>query len=291
MFAIIGATGKIGYSTASALRKAGAPVRAILRNGAKASRLSTEGCEVALADLHDPLALASALKSADAVQVILPPPLQAADAAGDMRRIIDSLAKALEQARPNRVLVISDYGAHLGEGFGMPSLFHELEQRLRQVPIPLLFLRSAEHMEGWAPLIPLARETGILPSFHQPLDRPIALVSAREVGLMAADLLQRPSWEPGIQVLHAEGPRRYSAADVATALSQLLGHPITAQAVPRSQWRETWQRAVSPSLTDLLVDLYDTHNRGGLIDVEPQGEVIHGVVKLVDALRPFVPLR
>ena len=102
MFAIVGAAGKVGYSTSLALRKAGLPVRAILRDEGKGqlAASATIGCEIALADLRDPAALARSIAGADAVQVILPPPLRAEDAVGEMRQSIEGLAEALGQARP-----------------------------------------------------------------------------------------------------------------------------------------------------------------------------------------------
>jgi uncharacterized protein YbjT (DUF2867 family) len=54
MIAIVGAAGKIGYSTSLKLREAGVPVRAILRDAKKATPLSEIGCDIALADLQDP---------------------------------------------------------------------------------------------------------------------------------------------------------------------------------------------------------------------------------------------
>lgn len=267
MFAIVGAAGKIGYATSLVLRKAGVPVRAILRDATKASRLSEIGCDVALADLQDPAALGREIANADAVQVILPPPPQAENAAGEMRRSIECLAETLEKARPNRVLAISDYGAHVSEDVGMPSLFHIFEERLRRLEMPKVFLRSAEHIEGWGAFIPVAIATGFLPSLHHPVERAFPAVSAPDVGLIAADLLLRPGAGTGEQIVHAEGPRRYSATDAANAFSQLLGRTITAQALPRSQWQETLERGLSASTAKLVVGAYDANNRGGLIDV------------------------
>jgi NAD(P)H dehydrogenase (quinone) len=291
IFAIVGAAGKIGYSTSLVLREAGAQVRAILRDATKATRLRAIGCDVALADLQDPAALGRAMANADAVQIILPPPPRAQDAAGEMRRTIESLAEALDQARPNRVLAISDYGAHVGEGVGMPSLFHMFEERLRQLEMPKVYLRSAEHMEGWGLVMPVAIETGILPSLHHPIEMAFPTFSAGDVGLMAADLLLRPGAEASEQIVHAEGPCRYSATDVAAALSQLLGRTVLAQALPRTLWQESLEQVLSASAAKLLVELYDAHNQGGLIDIEPnKGEVRYGTTKLIDALRPFVQL-
>ncbi|MBB3656954.1 uncharacterized protein YbjT (DUF2867 family) [Rhizobium sp. BK650] len=289
MIAILGAAGKIGYSTAKALREAGVPVRAILRDPAKADRLTGIGCDVALADLQDAKALAGAMSGADSVQVILPADPRAEDIKADMRRSIESIADALEEARPGLVLAISDYGAHLGEGFAIPSMFHMFEQRLRQLDMRRIFLRSAEHMEGWGRAVPAAIATGILPSFHDPVEKQIPNVSAQDVGRIAADLLLRPEIETREQIVHAEGPRRYSASDVAAALSQLLGRTITAKPLPRSQWRESLGRVVSASAADLLTELYEVHSRGGLIDVEPNaGDVRYGTTELIDALRPVV---
>lgn len=292
MFAILGAAGKIGFSTCKTLREAGVPVRAILRDAAKAERLRAIGCEIALADLQDAASLAKAIAGVDAVQIILPADPQAADITGDMRRSIESMAGALEEARPALVLAISDYGAHLGEGFSMPSMFYIFEQRLRRLDMRRIFLRSAEHMEGWGRVAAAAIATGILPSLHSPVEKRIPNVSAQDVGRIAADLLLHPDIEKREQIVHAEGPRRYSPSDVAAALSELLGRAVTAEALPRSQWRESLGRVMSASAADLLTELYDVHSKGGLIDVEPNaGEVRHGTTELIDALRPIVAAR
>ena len=288
MYAIVGAAGKIGYSTSLALRQAGVPVRAILRDASKAGPLRAIGCDIELADLRDPAALGRAIKGAHAVQLICPPLPKAEDAVGDMHRSIDSMVEALAQARPQRVLAISDYGAHVEEDIGMPTVFRVFEQRLRRLAMAKVFVRSAEHMEGWGAVVPVAAATGFLPSFH-PIGKPFPTVSARDVGAMTADLLLHPRATTGEHIVHAEGPRHYSATDVAAALAQLLGRTVSAQAVPRSQWMPSLERIVGASTAHLLVGIYDAHERGGLIDVEPEGEVRRGSTELIDALRPFVP--
>jgi NAD(P)H dehydrogenase (quinone) len=289
MFAIVGAAGKVGYATSSALRRAGVPVRAVLRNEQRAASLREIGCEIALADLQHPDALGWAIANAEAVQVILPPPPRAEDAPGEMRRSIRSLAEALDRARPKRVIAISDYGAHVDRDVGMPTLFRAFEERLRSLPMQKVFLRSAEHMEGWAPLIPVVVATGILPSFHDPVEKLFPTISAPDLGFVAADLLLQPGPAADSRVVHAEGPRRYSANDVAAALSELLGRTVAAHAVPRSQWEESLTRAVSASAAGLLTKLYDAHKQGGLIDVESSScDVRYGTTELIEALRFLV---
>jgi uncharacterized protein YbjT (DUF2867 family) len=287
MFAILGAAGKIGYATCNALRRADMPVRAILREAAKSERLRAIGCDVAQADVQDPAALVRAIAGAQTVQIIVPPQPQAEDMAADLRQTMHALVKALEEVRPALVLLISDYGAHLGEGNGIPSLFFELEERLRQLSARKIFLRSAEHMENWGRSIPTAVATGILPSLIGPMNRQFPTVAARDVGLAAAELLLRPDVEAAEEIVHVEGPRRYSVADVAEAISKLLDRTVTADVTPRSEWEVRLQR-VMPGAVNLMIELYDVRNRG-FIDVELNaGEIRYGKTELIDALRPLV---
>lgn len=289
MFAIVGAAGKAGYSTSVALRKAGVPVRAILRDEAKAARLSEIGCEIAVADLQDSEALAGAIAGADAVQIILPASPQVKDMAEDMRQSMESLVIALGKARPKRILAISDYGAHVAHDIGMPTMFHAFEQRLAELDGHKLLLRSAEHMEGWARVIPAAVASGMLPVFHDPVDRAIPMISAHDLGPIAADLLMRAASPKDLEVIHAEGPRRYSPLDVAAAVSELLGKPVSVSPVPRAHWQASFERILSASAAELLTKLYGAHSEGGLIDIEPSSsDVRHGTTELTEALRPLV---
>jgi NAD(P)H dehydrogenase (quinone) len=288
MIAIIGATGQVGSSTAAALRAGNLPVRAIVRDPGKASKLQDMGCEIATADLQDAHALSRAIGDAEAVQMIAPLAPNASDPAADLRRSMDSVVQAILTSRPRRVLAISDYGAHVGEDIGIPSLFHELEQRLRLLKLQVVILRSAEHMHNWTPGILAALDTGMLPSFQLPIDAEHPTIAAHDLGRISANLLQQPMGDETFQIMHAEGPRRYSAQDVANALATLSGQPIQAHAVPPEQWPDAFAN-MPPSLAQLVIKTNRAKNAGGVIEVEPNvGEVLHGTTDLIDAMRPIV---
>lgn len=285
MFAIVGATGKVGRTTAEILRRAGRPVRAIVRDPSKADGLAALGCETAVAEAHDVEALARAFAGAAAVQVICPVAPQADDAGGEMRGMIEAIGEALETARPARVLAISDYGAELSAPTGITSLFHHLERRLGRLSAPTLFLRSAEHMQNWSRVLGVAARTGRLPSLHHPLAKLFPMVSALDIGAVAAELLLAPS-EASPRVVHVEGPRRYTAMDVAAAVAALDGREVQAFELPRSEWMATLTKGgVSESYARLVVELYDVHN-AGRIDAEAGGGPIRrGRTEFIDALR------
>ncbi|RSL48527.1 hypothetical protein CEP54_012874 [Fusarium duplospermum] len=273
MYAILGAAGKVGFATLSALRKAGVPVRAILHDASKAAPLREIGCEIALADLQDSRALAKAIGDADTIQIILPPSPQAKDTAEEMQRAIESLAAALGEARPKRVLAISDYGAHITHDIGMPTMCRTFEERLRQLDCQKVFLRSAEHMQGWGRAIPAAIESGTLLSFHDPVDMSFPTISAPDLGLIAADILLQPP------------------ATRTWRLCMLKDHVGTALKMWRRHWwKGTFERAMSVTLADLLIKANDAQNEGGLVDVGPNSDKVrYGTTELVDALRPLLP--
>lgn len=287
MLAIVGAAGNVGYSTILALRENGAAVRAILRDANKAARLEAMGCEVAVADLQQPASLIDAMAGADAVQIVVPLRPTAADPVADMRRSVDSLVAALAAARPARILAVSDYGAHVPDDIGLPSVFRDLEAKLARLDGCKVVLRSAEHMHNLARIIPAALKSGAFPTFQDPVTLVQPTIAARDLGRIAAELLLRDR-ASGWEVVHAEGPRRYSAADTADVLSELSGRRITARAIPRAAWQEILERTMPRGLAALISRTNEAKNEGGLIDVDPNaGDVRYGTTELIDALRPF----
>jgi len=284
MFTIIGVTGRIGGAAARELRRQGRAVRAVVRDPGKASALAESGCEIAVADIADTPALTAALQGAEGVLAIVPLAPSRGDAAAEIRSLIESLSRALAAAQPPRTVAISDYGAQHASGTGITELFHHLEQRLGGLP-GISFLRSAEHMENWTRSLRAAAATGVLASLHHPLDKRFPTVSAPDVGLIAAELLAAAEAPP--RILHAEGPQRYTAMDVAAALAGPLGRPVQAVALPRGQWEQALAAGgLSEGYVRLITDLYDAHN-AGRIEVEG-GEVRQGTTPLAEVLAALV---
>ncbi|MBB6484664.1 NAD(P)H-binding protein [Rhizobium lusitanum] len=288
MHVILGASGKVGRTTINALRKQGIPVRAVLRDPTKAQAFSDLGCEIAIADLNDRGTLVEAMSGARAVQVICPVNVRAERAQANMLQTIETIAEALTAANPRQVLAISDYGAQHSSGTGVTLIFHALEARLRKLDSKLIFLRSAEHMQNWARLTKVAAETGQLPSFYHNQAKLLPIISAFDVGSIAAELLLESN-DAKLRIVHAEGPQRYTPNDIAAAIGLLAGRNVTALPLPETEWQNVLLRAgLSEDYARLLVELYTAHN-AGRIDVESDvGELRRGGTELVDALRPLL---
>ena len=281
MFAILGATGKAGRASIKRLRAADKPVRAVMRDAARAEEFIAMGCETAIADHRDAASLRAALAGATAVQAIIPMSVAVEDAVADMDAMIDNVAAAIEDARPETVLAISDYGAQNPTGTGLTLTFHRIEQRFGALSANLIFLRSAEHMQNWARQFAIAAKSGVMTTLHHPLTKIFPTVSAADVGDAGAELLMAPQ-SSSPRIVHIEGPRRYTPLEIANAASAALGRAIEMRELPRDQWLQTFAHAgMSASYAKLVEELYDTHNAGG-IEVEEGGEARRGATELAD---------
>jgi len=74
----------------------------------------------------------------------------------------------------------------------------------------------------------------VIPSFLQPVGKPVPMVATADIGREAAELLQT-TWK-GRRVIDLEGPRRVTPDEIAATFAELLGHPVRMEAVPRETW-------------------------------------------------------
>lgn len=253
MYAITGITGKVGGAVAHALLNAGLPVRAVLRDGEKGKAWAARGCQLALADMADATALTAAFRDVEGVFLLFPPLFDPAPGFPEVRATIAALKTALETARPGKIVCLSTIGAQATQ----PNLLNQLgiaEQQLSALPLPITFLRAAWFMENAAWDVAPARDSGIVPSFLQPLDKPVPMVATADIGSLAATLLQQ-SWT-GRRIVELEGPRRVSPNDIAAAFAKILNHPVRMDAVPRERWEAifTAQGMTNPTPRAQMLD-------------------------------------
>jgi uncharacterized protein YbjT (DUF2867 family) len=228
MYTIMGVSGRVGGAVARVLLARGEPLRVVVRDASKGERWAAAGCEVAIADLDNEDGVARAFAGVEGAFVMLPPLFDPSLDFAEAKAMIATLRGALQAARPKRVVALSTIGADASR----PNLLSQLgllEQALSALAIPVTFLRAAWFMENAALDIGSARETGVIASYLQPLNRAISMIATADVGRTAADLLQEPG--EGVRFVELEAARRVSPDAIAAAFSRALGKPITAQAV------------------------------------------------------------
>jgi uncharacterized protein YbjT (DUF2867 family) len=94
-------------------------------------------------------------------------------------------------------------------------------------------------MENFRWDVAAARESGIIMSFLQPLDKPVPMVATADIGREAAKLLQE-SWT-GRRVVELEGPRRVAPNEIANTFAEVLGRRVSMDAVPRETWEQLFR--------------------------------------------------
>ena len=234
MFAITAITGQVGGAVARHLLTSGQGVRGVMRNPDKAHVWAKRGCEIVIADMNDANALSNAFSGVEGVFILLPPIFDPSPGFPEARQTIAAIRKALESTRPLKVVCLSTIGADSPR----PNLLNQLgilEQELKTISMPIAFLRAAWFMENSAWDITSSVEKGIIPSFLQPLDKPVPMVATEDVGRVAAELLQQ-EWD-GKRIINLEGRHRISPRDIAASFSNILGKAVKAEEVPRDTWQ------------------------------------------------------
>jgi len=237
MFAVTGVTGKVGGAVARALRDAGLPVRAVVRDAAKGAPWAARGCNVAVADLDEVAPLAAAFTGVGGAFAVLPPIFDPTPGFPEAKAMIGTLRAALVEALPPKLVVLSTVGADATR----PNLLNQLgllERALADLPTRVTFLRPGWFMENAAADLTSARETGVIRSYLQPLDHAVPMVATEHVGRTAAQLLQEDWAGHRIVELQAE---RVTPNAIASAFAKALDRSVRAEAAPRAHWEEIFR--------------------------------------------------
>jgi len=280
MHAITGITGKVGGALARELLAAGKLVRAVVRDAAKGALWAKAGCAVALATMEDAAALTAAFRQADGVFILPPSEFDPAPGFPEARAVIAAVETALEQARPGKVVCLSTVGAQAEEE-NLLTQRTLMEQALREVPIPLTFLRPAWFMENFAWDVASARNGGVIASFLQPLDKPVPMIATADVARVAAQLIQE-DWK-GCRVVELEAAARITPHEVAATFARVLGRPVRAEAVPRDSWDGLFR---SQGMTNPMprIRMLDGFNEGWIEFEHGEAGSIKGNVSLETVL-------
>jgi uncharacterized protein YbjT (DUF2867 family) len=287
MFAITGITGRVGGQVAAELLNAKCAVRAVMRDEAKASAWSERGCEVALARMDDARALAKAFSDCEGVFVLLPPTFDPSPQFAEARAQISALVEALQIASPQRVVCLSTIGAQ-AEQENLLTQLQLMERAFAVLKMPVAWLRAAWFIENVAWDIEDAKLTGVMPTFLQPIDRPVPMVATADVARMAA-LLLREHWpEDGTEhrIVELEGPHRVTPNELAAALGAALHREVEARPVPRSGWDSLF-RSTGMSNPTPRIRMLEGFNEGW-IEFERPAAVQKGLVPMREVVAKLV---
>jgi len=284
MFAITGITGNVGGEVVRNLLAAKQPVRGVARDVGKCTAWAKQGCEIVGADISDAAALTSAFKGTEGVFVLVPPNFDPSPDFREARAIAVTLRKALDAARPGKVVYLSTIGAQAAQ----PNLLTQhtiIERALGDLPVPITFLRPGWFMENSSWDVAPAMSSGVIPSFLQPLDKPKPMVATADIGRVAAALLQE-TWS-GHRVVELEGPQRVTPNEIAETFSRLLGRPVKMEVVPRETWESLFRSQGMKNPTP-RIRMLDGFNEGWIEFASGEAGSQKGNVALETVLRSLI---
>jgi uncharacterized protein YbjT (DUF2867 family) len=260
MFVIAGITGQTGAATAQALLDKGHTLRAIVRNPAKASNWTAKGVEIVTGDVDDAAVLSKAFAGAQGAYLLAPPDVTSDQPLAHTASIAQAVRAAALAAKLPRMVFLSSEGAHLEQGTGPIKGLYAAERILAGAAPKLTFLRASYFLENWKDFMGLAAAQGILPSMIADLDSKLSMVTTRDIGQAAADLLLEAN-PPAIVELRSA--TSVSVREIAEAMGLALGKPVMPVQPPREQWLGILTGAgLSHAMSEQLAELYDGINAG-----------------------------
>ena len=217
MILVTGATGTNGRLVVEALRRAGAPVRAMIQDHTKAGALRDAGAECVVADFDNPASLAAAV--ADVERALL---LSAVD-----QRLVEREARFVETAKKagvHHLVKFSAIGAHPSASFTFGRQHGQSEHLILEAGLPFTFIQPNFFMQNllWSAGTITARgelysTLGTARASH---------VDARDIARVIAATLTEPTDRHAGRVHLLTGPAAVTFSEVAETLTRVLERPV-----------------------------------------------------------------
>jgi uncharacterized protein YbjT (DUF2867 family) len=285
MYAVAGVSGHTGKVVADTLQAKGQPIRVIVRDEKKGVSWKGRGAEVGLANLDDEAALARALSGTKGAYVLLPPDAATTDFFGSRAKMIEAIGRAAVRAGVPHLVFLSSIGAHLPKGHGPIGAPYRAERRFETLGIGTTFVRAAYFLENYGGALAPARNDGVLPSFL-PTNFTHAVVATTDIGRTAAQaLLDGPR---GRRVIELSGPADVTPADIAAALTDLLGRSVKVVEAPLDAVVPAFMSfGMSQHMAEIYREMYAGFIAGG-ITWEGKREQARGSIGAKEGLRAMI---
>ena len=241
---VTGATGHTGSGLVPNLLAAGARVRTLVRDPAKAEALRKQGAEVVIADLDKPETLGPALAGVDRIYMCLfNGPRQA-------KHGCNLIAAAKKAGTPHVVF-------HAASGSDRSRIIRdiaEVERELRASGLTWTILRPTFYLQNLMMAIPTVQSQGAI---YLPMkEGRMAMTDVRDIADVAAKLLLEGGHEGKTYTLTT--PTSFTIAEFAEVLGQELGKPVNYVPVPISAARESMVgMGIDPWIVDGYMELFE----------------------------------
>jgi len=225
---VTGATGTVSTALLAELKgKSGIHPRALVHNAGKAAALVEEGYEVAVGDLEEPETLDEAFDAVDVLWLLTPAsalePSMGSNAVNAARK-----AKVKHIVRNSAIKAAHDAPNRNGR------LHAQVEDAIKASGIAWTILRPHYYMQNLLSSAGSVASDGML--YMNMGEAPVGMIDARDVGVLAARVIQDPSSHAG-KIYNPTGPKSTTMRVAAETLAYVLGKPVQYVALPQDAAR------------------------------------------------------
>lgn len=260
---VTGATGKVGRHLVRELARHGHPVRALVRNRARATAIEGTGVPMVVGDLDKPETLPPALEGVRRVFLLSSPSPRVEELHG---HLVDAAA----EAGVAHVVRLSARGADPEGPIALLRWHGQAEKRLEASDLAWTHLRPTffqQNLLGLAPWIAARGELRVPGG-----DARVAMIDVRDVARSAAAVLAGDVEDHAGRAYELTGPKAQGFGEVAQVLSAVLGRDVRYVDQDPEEARQAMEGAGVPGwLASGLVELYRLYAERG--EEEPTGEV------------------
>jgi uncharacterized protein YbjT (DUF2867 family) len=222
---VFGATGQQGGSVAAALRKAGWPVRALVRDPAstKSVALREAGVDIVRGDFSDTASLRAAMDGVYGVFSVQPSSPGGTVTDHDEIRFGIAIADMAAECGVRHLVYSSVASVEAGVGLGHFESKARIEAHVRTLPVNSTIIRPYTFMEMLV-MPGFGLDSGQF-NFFMRTDQPVSLLAVRDIGKCVAAVFADPARFVGT-TLDLAGDT-LTGRDLATLFTEAAGRTIT----------------------------------------------------------------
>ena len=241
---VTGATGTIGRDLIKILSENGVPVRAGVRDQAKARKQFGANIALATFDFEDAASFPDSLKDVEKV-FLLPPPIP------NQVAVTNAFIDATKRAGVRHIVKLSVIGADTEPPFAFGKWHAASDQHVRESGLAFTFLRPNSFMQNFINYFPPRDGAIYLPWGNGRA----SFVDVRDIAALAAEALTSEGHDGKTYTL--TGPAALGIAEVTSILSEVTGREINYVDVPESAARDGMLQAGLPQWqVDALMELH-----------------------------------
>jgi uncharacterized protein YbjT (DUF2867 family) len=261
---VTGATGTIGRDVVKILSENGVPLRAGVRDQAKARKQFGPDIALATFDFEDDSSFAGALDGVGKV-FLLPPLLP------NQVEVTNAFVDAAKRAGVRRIVKLSAIGVDDEIQFTVGKWHAANEQHIRESGLAFTFLRPNSFMQNFITYFPPRNGVIYLPWGNGKA----SFVDTRNIASVAAEVLTSDGHEEKIYT--PTGPAALGIADVARILSEAAGREFKYVDVPEDAARDGMLQAGVPKWqAEALMELHAINKQNRWSAVTSEIEKVTG---------------